>query len=374
MLSCLTCGVQGAVAEQGDDDASQQGPRDRIRSLSVFSEGNLRSKLGEARRQGRTLRLRVTMPTVAAGSFLIVAGLVLQSIPALHDNFALGNVPVVTGFFVLMLALMPNEERAVRISASAISCALVVAAALNVRHAIHYMTHHKDALDLALRPDFECVDSASHAHAHDGAPPCWFTGASIFFLLGITAVEAGAAARIVYMLWWGQTPRAIVDAMWRLIGTAYLVAAMLNLFIASCTEVAGIEHVAGRAESGGGVVRYWVNMGALVLALTVYGMVARSPGFRRYAQASLAAHGEAVTSAAAISALLGRGSVDGVLQTARESFRYVTIGDMRFEEMSESKPNPAAYLASRKASLNEVDAFVSHSCALACATRAAPPE
>jgi len=108
---------------------------------------------------------------------------------------------------------------------------------------------------------------------------------------------------------------------------------------------------------------WWIN--SIPRLVIIY--IACKPNLRRKMQTILMRLFEARAyrlAAAGIAGLVGDGTAEGVLASARARFRVIDLSSLTAEDLADNQPNPALYSLSQPARLStrsSCDAFVSHS-------------
>ena len=263
------------------------------------------------------------------GSILMIIALSVLATSAPTAFAILAGAP---GTVIFLLAVLPTDKRLI-VGVYRCMCMLAGLAILSRAYAAISIAAHI-GLIRRIRSDTGMSTSGTSFY------PYWLVATKVGYALVFVYFIAGNVSHR------HDPPRVRLDVLWRKIGLTW---AFVGLLFA--TDLAVVA-------STGGLVLWYDYLTPLTLLATV---LSASPGFRVRAQAALLAHGEEVTTAAGIAAMIGGTPVAVVQTQGRARFRAITLDQLSFVEMADQKPNPALFERSKPARLGDVDAFLTHS-------------
>lgn len=374
-----------AFAAGGDEDAAfatgERSPsppvgRRAARTSTENSVVKITNSLRHARRQARMRQLLVHRPVLIASALLVAAGVAwhvagwVVATLARGQAVDVGNALVLSGLALAIVSLLPADRAIISTCAFAtgalVPCALAAARAAACAAKLGALVEASAGARGAGCPWLGARCAPLCADALRGPVPCWYTAvhASTELLAGACLVLCAArCARAVSLR---LPPRAVLDALWPAYGLALAGTLVADALVFLCAAGAGLlARPASRAHDIGRPLYL-----ALVLALAVAFL---APPVRHAVHAWLTSRGEAVTTAAAISAMIGSRQPEEVHALAEATFRAVSLADVTFAEFSSSAPASAeVHGLARPVRIGEVDSFVSHRCARACVPRSRP--
>lgn len=322
-------------------------------TASNFDDGDVPSEaaaamriaMAQAQREGRRARWRVQVPCIALGIVLIVVGCLLIAFLgeyALFGRIAMSAIATsagATGVVLFLMAVIPADGNLVRLASIAVAFSLLIASALIAATSVVRRSGGVTTQCTAESTNFECQEAVL-----DVVTPA---------LNMIALFVAGAAsARATFLAQrQGTAPRALLEAVWRMLARFFAFGALVLLMRVAITA------------SGRGAVSIYAA-GNLVLGvwLLLLAAVLRYPSVRIRIQSVLAARGEALLTAAAVAAFMGNGvDPSELISRAQGSFRAVPLSLVQLEHLQSNEPDAALFALSAPVALGQCDCFVSHS-------------
>lgn len=290
------------------------------------------------------MRWRISSVCLSLGAALLCMGIAIfhpkvkgywQEIwpeSSIKSMEALSSALAMLGLLLIMLAVLPRDKVLVRLLALLFSAVVLF---LGTKHTY-------DAAKEFLTPPQCSLGEKTH--------PCWYES-----VRGMLSVEEAIVNWLVWLsllhssFYLFRSSRKLLEKIWQILG--YLLAAqtVIDAVDLASKVMAGVAHGDRLADLG------------TLLAFALLTYATRRPSFRARAQSCLASRGQQVHAAAAVSELMGKGRVDGILALARKDFRCVECSQISRESMAHNVPDPKLYAHSKKANLGDVDVFLSHS-------------
>lgn len=354
-------GAAGGCCTQALERSPAASPAHGRRVARTSTEDSLNKitdSLRAARRQARMRRLLVQAPVLVAGSMLVAAGCCWYSashfVPLAGGQAAeLSSAFVLCGVALTVVSVLPGDRALVAaclFAAGSVAPSLLAAGRLaSVAVRVSELARLAPAVVGPAAPSEPvCADPLRLA------VPCWLVAAHAAADLFAALHFLLCAARCLRAVALRLPPRAQLDIMWPAFGLALWATFIVDLFLLLCTAGAGL--FAAPVAYGHDVATPFFL--ALELGLSLLFTVQRVRGG---VHAWLASRGEAVTTAAAIAALIGSRRPEEVQALAAATFKAVSLSDVTLSELSSNAPGSAdLHLLAKPVRIGEVDSFVSH--------------
>ncbi|CAK9010829.1 unnamed protein product [Durusdinium trenchii] len=243
---------------------------------------------------------------------------------------SISSTIVLVGLFAFLLALLPTDRRAVPVGTWIF---IVLLAFMG---------------GVSLNSSTRMISSGVPGEEAKGRSTAANVCQSIAIALIGCIYLALACYLIVQVTCRSHLTKRLLSRMWRTAAGVYATVVCITLTEAI---LEGIYDLWGLA---------WLLTSATALSLT---LAARNRDLRNKIQNCVGAHGESAGFGAAVAALVGRFTVDEVLEQARCSFYTVKADRLKMEHIISSQPTPELKLGqlARRTRLGEADAFISHS-------------
>lgn len=275
-------------------------------------EARILDRVALLRRDGRRRRLRVQLPPIALGVVVALAGASLWSTSRDSEREIIALMCLYSGLWVALLALRPQDVRAVR-AMIVFTCAIAIGGVAVVFH-----RHVERARTLP---------AAAVGVGDDYAPGVYhdvpvFVGVPLAGCLWMRALYADLALR--------ASPRVTLNRAWAAVGT--------GLLSKSVSIVAHVHWVASRR----GPAIELLLLVALTVETALLGALCFWRPLRTRVQELLARLGESISAAAGIAELIGGLPPAVVLERARQTFRAVPLGLITVDHMRTTRRSARA--------------------------------
>jgi hypothetical protein len=312
----------------------------------LVDEADVRMRLEDGRMQARRLKRQVQGPTLFIGVILLLAGITIFFLFYNEPLGSVGAIIVTPVALVVLLALLSTDRRLIKGVALLLACALLSNASLFARVAHQALERYRSS---------ECEGEASSSRTADEAAllgaACSFTLVRISTAIAFSTTSSLAAARCIAMVARRRPARLVLLELWNTFGLTTLSWCGINCV--SLVTAIVTRHWTADLD--------WFMQIGVMLELLVLGVLTLWRGFRVRAQSWLASHGEAVTTAVSIAALIGNRPVEEVQAHALQRLRCISLDQLYYAELVSPTPDAALYAKSTSAMLGDIDAFISHS-------------
>ena len=326
--------------------SAAEGDEEEPTPSRAFDEAFVRAKLEDGRAQGQRLRWLVQTPTLIVGGCVTVVAVAFL---VLYWGSPFGSIPVVflmPTCMILLLSVLPTDHR-VCIALSAILALVSMLVGILFAHsgsrlAIAYVTSSGCAAR-GGKVNVGTADGSSPPACRYALSDCCVTFA---YALGSWAI----CARLVRALVVKRSARSLLLELWQAFAMLALICVVINFVAIGTAAAAGVWTLQVR----------WVSNAVVTLEQLVIGILTSHSEFRAHAQAVLARHGTAVTTAAAIAALIGDRSAEEVQAAALSRLRCIRLDLVDEEQLASPQPDATLFARSVSAKLGDIDAFISH--------------
>ena len=319
----------------------------------MFSEADVKAKLEDGRAQGKRLYRLIQRPTLLGGTTVLLVSIVM--VVMLFDT-VYASIPGLLATpmaLVHLLALMPTDRKAIFAVCITMSSAATVVLVLFAVTLVERIDTYR-----SLRASDSCYAPRDGGQV---AALCDYAISTIASAALYCASAAHTCARLANGMRARHPARMMLLELWHTWGMTMLALCACNIVtlvasLATNTWMTDMEHL--------------THVGVIAEQL-LFGVLALRADFRLGAQSWLASRGEAVTTAASIAALIGSRSIEDVQQLALQRLRAIRLDLISFDELTSPRPDPALYGKSSRCQLGQIDAFISHRCAVCTLSRLA---